>query len=496
MASGEHSPTFTKDYISGHAELNPSDIAVIDNHEKVTYAEFNRHLDRFVDVARKFELENGATVAIEWTSLYPHWLLMLAFETLGIVTFTYTRTGAADHGEMLGAVDLVICTQDQIPPNAKRVQILSRRWFLDALAADAEKDRQRPVLPPDAAFCVYFTSGTTGDAKRIVENFRMHENRAEKAQLRAGFNRQSRFLVWPSFTLRGLYNFATACVRTGGCCVYNSKDSIAQTVARYDVTHLSVLPSVLKKTVDVLPDDFVKPDNLTISIFGGSIGETLRARATQRLATTLFENYSSNESGPISIVGPDGIGTVLPGVEVETVDDCHRPVWRQSGLVRVKSGGCIDSYDNDPDATATMFRDGWFYPGDVGEMVGPRSLKLLGRADDLINIGGQKFTPEYFEERLRNVISAEDFCVTAFPNAEGLHQLCIAVVLDSSANLKEIKDVSAPLISSHLGSFIMVKIPRIPRTATGKAQRKKLNTLILELQQSAARETPAEEPAR
>jgi len=282
----------------------------------------------------------------------------------------------------------------------------------------------------------------------------------------------------------------------GACCVYNNKDGIAQTLSRYDITHLSVLPSVLKKTLDTLPDDFVKPGNLTLSIFGGGVGDTLRARATQRLATTLFENYSSNESGPICIVGPDGVGMVLPGVEVETVDDRHRPVWRRSGLVRVKSGGCIDSYENDPDATAKMFRDGWFYPGDVGEMTGPRSLKLLGRADDLINIGGQKFTPEHFEERLRNVISAEDFCVTAFPNADGLHQLCIALVLNSSASLKETRDVIAPLISSHLGAFIVVKVPRVPRTSTGKAQRKKLNALIFELHQSAARKTPTEEPAR
>jgi len=403
-ASGENDPDLTADYISRHAGLYPSDIAVIDNHRTITYAELNRHLDRFVDVARRFELEIGATVAIEWTSLYPHWLLMLAFETVGIVTFTYTTAGAADHGEMLGAVNLIICSQDHIPPNAKRVQIISRGWFLDALATDGEIDRQRPVLPPDAPFAVFMTSGTTGAAKRMVENLRMHENRAEKGQLRAEFDRDSRFLVWPSFALRGIYNYATACIRMGGCCVYNSKDGVAQTFARYDVTHLFVLPTVLRKTLDTLPDDFVKPDNLTISVFGGRIGETLRTRATHRLETTLFENYSSNESGPISIVGPDGVGRVLPGVEVETVDDHHKPVWRQPGLVRVKTGGCIERYENDPDATAKTFRDGWFYPGDVGEMSDPRSLKLLGRADDLINIGGQKFAPEHFEERLRNVI--------------------------------------------------------------------------------------------
>ena len=111
-------------------------------------------------------------------------------------------------------------------------------------------------------------------------------------------------------------------------------------------------------------------------------------RATHGLAKNLFENCSSNESEPICIVEPDGVGKILPGVEVETVDDHRRPVWRWLGLVRVKGGGCIDSYENDPDAAEKMFHDGWFYPGDVGEMLGPRSLKLLGWVDDLINIGG------------------------------------------------------------------------------------------------------------
>ena len=120
---------------------------------------------------------------------------MLAFETLGIVTFTYTRTGAADLVERLDAVELVIYSQDYIPPNAKRIQILSRSLFLDALAADGGNDRQRPVLTYDAPIAVFFTSGTTGNAKRMVENLGMHKNRAEKGQLRAGFNRQSRFLV-------------------------------------------------------------------------------------------------------------------------------------------------------------------------------------------------------------------------------------------------------------------------------------------------------------
>ena len=75
-----------------------------------------------------------------------------------------------------------------------------------------------------------------------------------------------------------------------------------------------------------MPDDIVKLDDLTISAFGGGIGETQRAGATHDLAKTLFEKCSSNESEPACIVEPNGVGKILPGIEVETADDHHHPV--------------------------------------------------------------------------------------------------------------------------------------------------------------------------
>ena len=277
--------------------------------------------------ARSFGLTRGERVAIEWISLYPHWLLMLAFESLGIVTFTYTRSGASDHGTVLGAADLVICTEGNAPPGAMRVQIISHRWFESVVTGKAEKDSSLPVLPPDAPLSDYFTSGTTGEAKHIIQTARMREHRTEMAQIRARFDAQSRFFIWPSFALQGIYVFAAACIRMGGCCVHNSRDGIAQMISKYRVSHMSVVPSVLAKTLDSLPAEFVKPDNLTVLTFGSTIENALRSRAESKLATALIETYSSNETGPISIVNSDGVGDILPGVEVEVVDEDHRSVW-------------------------------------------------------------------------------------------------------------------------------------------------------------------------
>ena len=207
--------TFTADYIAYHAAINPSDLAVISNNNNFTYAEFHQHLGRLTYAVQNFELGVGDTVAIEWTSLYPHWLLLLAFETLGIVTFSYTGQGAGEHIDMLAAADLFICTEGHTPPAAKRIQLVSTRWFEDALALEPENDCQRPIISPDTPIFNYFTSGTTGEAKRIVQVARVHENRLYKSQIRANFNKQSRFLVRATFDLPSIYMSATACIRTG-----------------------------------------------------------------------------------------------------------------------------------------------------------------------------------------------------------------------------------------------------------------------------------------
>ncbi len=342
FVAGDREFDFTEDYIAYHAALNPSDIALIDNDKKVTYAEFHRHLGGFIQAVGNFGMKVGDTAAIEWTSLYPQWLLLLACESHGIATYSYVKSGSGKREDVLAGANLVICTEGHVPPAARRVQLISSEWFDEVAALEPGQNRQRPNLPPDTALGIYFSSGTTGDAKRVVQVARVHENRIFKSQIRAGFNRQSRFLVWPTFVLQGIYIFANACIRMGGTCIYENTNNIAQPISRNDVTHISVVPSVLANLLDSLPNKFVKPKNLTVFTFGGPASDALRARAASDLEATLIENYSTNEAGPIGTIGRDGEGVVSPGVEVEIVDDDHRPVIGEPGRVRVKSGGCID----------------------------------------------------------------------------------------------------------------------------------------------------------
>lgn len=467
----------TADYIAHHAALRPDDIAVLDSAGSVTFSTFHQDLERFSSALADLGVKPGDTVAVEWTTLYHHLLFVVALEALGVATFSYAKSSQAANWPFLASTDLIICTGGVPENHAGPVLVLTD----DLLAGFFQKESQRPFRPrlldPGQPVRIHFTSGTTGDAKRIVRTAGVNEFRIWQYQIKEAYTRHSRFLVFRPFSVQAIYGRAVACLRMGGACI-GGFDKIVGSISKHGVTHLSALPADLTVILGMLPQVFEKPEALTVATFGARVPDELRMRVLRDLATEVIESYGANEAGSICTMSPDGIGAVVPGVEVEVVDGNDRPSIGRLGRVRVRSAGLIAAYDNDRKATGRMFRDGWFYPGDRGTMPDARSLILHGRDDDLVNIGGFKVDCVEVEDQLRRVISPQDLCVTSVTRADGMEKLCIAVVLDRATSLDEIKGPAAAIFSDSLREVLMVQVQRIPRTETGKARRGVLRALL------------------
>ncbi|MCC6208424.1 MAG: AMP-binding protein, partial [Gammaproteobacteria bacterium] len=65
----------------------------------------------------------------------------------------------------------------------------------------------------------------------------------------------------------------------------------------------------------------------------------------------------------------------------------------KSGEIRVRGEGMPDGYYREPAAgnAPARFRDGWFYPGDIGHVTADGLVFVEGRSDDIVNLGGHKF---------------------------------------------------------------------------------------------------------
>ncbi len=98
---------------------------------------------------------------------------------------------------------------------------------------------------------------------------------------------------------------------------------------------------------------------------------------------------------------PEGVGFPAPGVTVEIVDSQGSvKSGGQIGQARVKKPDAPQNYLNEPAASTSSFRDGWFYPGDLLSCPKDAPLIFHGRADDLMILSGINILPAAIEDAL------------------------------------------------------------------------------------------------
>jgi acyl-CoA synthetase (AMP-forming)/AMP-acid ligase II len=171
-------------------------------------------------------------------------------------------------------------------------------------------------------------------------------------------------------------------------------------------------------------------------------------------------------------------GIVLPWVDVEVVDETgtQRPTG-EFGEIRIRTNEMVDEYFGDAEATAKHFRDGWFYPGDVGSVAADGKLRLLGRSDDVLNFGGAKISPRLLEDEVAKLDAVVDQAAFAAPHRSGLNLPWVAVVVsgpfDAETAAQQLR-TTFPWLTVPT-NFVVVAA--IPRNDMGKADRPALQAL-------------------
>jgi acyl-CoA synthetase (AMP-forming)/AMP-acid ligase II len=149
-----------------------------------------------------------------------------------------------------------------------------------------------------------------------------------------------------------------------------------------------------------------------------------------------------------------------------------------SGEVVIQGPNVIDGYDDNPEADARSFTNGWFRTGDQGFLDSAGYLTLVGRLKEMINRGGEKIAPHEVDEVLLKHASVGEAASFGVPHPTWGEVVEAAVVLRGEATeaqiLRHCKD--------HLAEF---KVPTkvhivdsIPKGSTGKVQRARMPQLL------------------
>lgn len=225
----------------------------------------------------------------------------------------------------------------------------------------------------------------------------------------------------------------------------------------------------------------------------GSAPTTLEERqlARRKLTNNFYEQLGTNEAGLLVMATPadqdshpEALGRVVEGVEAQVVDDDGmRLAPGEIGQVRYRGAGIANHYLDNPEANARVFRDGWFYPGDLASIDAEGYLYHKGRADDVINNEGAKFYPIELENVLLSHPAVAEAAV--LPWADKRHgQVAVAFVVRNSQSTDN-KDLIA-YCQEHIAAYklpaMIVHLSELPKNAMGKviknSLRDQLNTRL------------------
>jgi 2,3-dihydroxybenzoate-AMP ligase len=476
----------TGDHIALYAAERPEAVALVNSGRVISYAEFGRDIARLAATLREFGVPRGGAVAVGCDDLYLHWLLLLAFEQLNVASASYhSGEDPAGCSELLAGADLVLSEAHYPSAGAARHRVITQAWVQDALARPHEVSPAAAGAAPGDPVRILRSSGTTGRQKRLVVTRRMSEARMPVYAWQYRFTGESCYLLTSPFSANPSYGAATACLRAGGTVVsalFEGGAGAARTIMHHGITHVTLQPIMLKQVLDDLPSDFVKPAALAVVTLGSALSDELNDRTLARLASEVTELFGCNEVGGVTrrrtSLG-DGFAEVAPSVAVETVDGNDGAVAPAApGLLRMRTEAMVEGYLDEPEMTRRHFRNGWFYPGDLAVLDGPRRLRIIGRSDEILNIGGAKVRPDDLEALVLKHVDAGDVGICTLPNREGIEEVFVAVVGVRHDHRELLARVERSFAHQQLGFFHVVIVKAIPRNAGGKILRAALKETV------------------
>ena len=204
------------------------------------------------------------------------------------------------------------------------------------------------------------------------------------------------------------------------------------------------------------------------------LGELFGAPVIEAYGMTEATHQMCANPLPPGVSKPRSVG-VPTGIELAVIDGRNRPLPPgERGEVSIKGSTVIDGYENNPEANAAAFTDGWFRTGDEGYVDDDGYLFLTGRLKEQINRGGEKISPLEVDEALLGHPSVAQAVTFAVPHPRLGEEVAAAVVATAGGSPVDARELRR-FLSQSLAAF---KVPRrilvldeLPKGPTGKLQR-------------------------
>ncbi len=517
---------------------------------RYTYRQTLDLAERLSQSLRNRGVNKGDRIAF-WARLSPKWVIAYlgALRVGAVVVPLDVEYAAKDLSPILAQIEckFIFSVEEKLPALKQAVGEMQIAPVIVSLDLDRDSNgylsveslfqqsgevAPRPQIEPEDVATIFFTSGTTGKPKGVVIPHRAIVNSVNGLLQCLRVSSEDRALaVIPSHHIfASLANILFPLAKGGSITYLRALNSaeLMRTMEKAGITTFPAVPQVFYLLHKKIFDE-VKSKPLAVRIifrlllgfcrsvrqttglnlgpkvfskihqvFGGHLRLLVSAasyfdpkiiRDFYALGFTVQQGYALTETfggGAFTPFDDNVIGSAgkpLPGVEIKLVDKDESGV----GEIAISGPSLMQGYLNDPEATAEVLRDGWFYTGDLASQDEAGNIFIRGRRKEMIVLSsGKKVYPEEIETHYLQIPYIKEMCVMGaagegdYAGSERLHAVIVPDfdylkqqrIVNSKQIIREgIEEYSASLPKYKRILTFEFRTEPLPRTASRKIQR-------------------------
>lgn len=311
---------------------------------------------------------------------------------------------------------------------------------------------------------IRFTSGTTAAPKGVFVDPGAATARVLAAKKALNFSEAARVL-WPFEMCQHFVAVLPLILEIGGSFVIPSNDKNNSENSLLDCEYIYAGPLHYRSFANFASaPPSLKAAYSTTAPLAGSV----RKRIEDSWAIRVRQVYGIFEVGLVaveSLEDASGVAEVVPGSEVKFLNSTKLNLHADCAAIRVRSGGLLQAYLNPLSLRSQFAPDDWFDTGDIGYEVAPGKIRILGRKAALIDLMGQKISPEVVEE----FICSQDPIICARVSKYQNSLKAEVVARDAKVlNLNSIKQYCEQHLSKDCVPKIFEQVAALPLNENGK----------------------------
>lgn len=354
---------------------------------------------------------------------------------------------------------------------------------------------------------LYFTSGTTSKPKMVLHSHQSYLVGHLSTMYWIGLQPGDLHL---NISSPGWAKHAWSCLFApwnAGACIFIhnvarfSAQALLNALERYGVTSLCAPPTVWRMLIQ--EDLASHKSRLSLRELVGA-GEPLNPEIIEQIQQAwglpLRDGFGQSETTalvgntPGQLLKPGSMGRPLPGYQVALLDADGIPGTEGEVALplNVRPLGLMLGYEDSPEKTAEVMRDGYYRTGDTAQIDADGYITFVGRADDVFKASDYRISPFELESALIEHPAVMEVAVVPSPDPLRLAvPKAFLILAHDATGSAELAQHILAFAREHLAPYKRVRriefVSELPKTISGKIRRVELRQMEVLRRQSDTR---------